>query len=81
MGTGHAKYLIEGEVNNAVLTAVSDVRESRLSELKAAWGDTITYFNNNEVMITQPRPSRPSDIIYMFLSRSLQEFIQNRCVR
>lgn len=50
MGTGHAQYLIEGQVTGAELTAVSDVRPERLKQAKEQWGDRILTFETPEAM-------------------------------
>ena len=46
MGSGHAKYLIEGQVSGAVLTAISDVSPERLAAAKAQWGEGIRGFES-----------------------------------
>ncbi|MBO9600349.1 MAG: Gfo/Idh/MocA family oxidoreductase [Cohnella sp.] len=50
MGTGHAKYLIEGQVNGGVLAAACDVSSERLSQAKAEWGDRVKLFDSPESM-------------------------------
>ncbi len=50
MGTGHASYLIEGQVIGGVLAAACDVRPERLSEAKAEWGDRVKLFDSPEAM-------------------------------
>ncbi|MFC5405782.1 Gfo/Idh/MocA family protein [Cohnella soli] len=50
MGTGHANYLIEGQVKGAVLSAVSDVRPERLADATAEWGDGVRTFLDAEEM-------------------------------
>ncbi len=50
MGKGHAQYLIEGQVNGAVLAAVSDVRPESLELAKQTWGDQLlTYASASEM--------------------------------
>ncbi|RKP57269.1 gfo/Idh/MocA family oxidoreductase [Cohnella endophytica] len=50
MGTGHAKYLIEGQVKGAELAAVSDVRPERLQQAREEWGDRVKTFASAEEM-------------------------------
>ncbi|XID94033.1 Gfo/Idh/MocA family protein [Paenibacillaceae bacterium WGS1546] len=75
MGLGHAKYLIEGQVDGAILTAVSDVRPERL-ELAKSWGkDVRTYasavemFRSGEidgVLLCTPHYDHPRQAIEAF---------------
>ncbi|MFC4301878.1 Gfo/Idh/MocA family protein [Cohnella boryungensis] len=44
MGTGHAQYLIEGQVEGAILTAVSDIGEERLALARQRWGDGVRVY-------------------------------------
>lgn len=50
MGTGHAQYLIEGQVTGAELAAVSDIRPERLRLVKEQWGDSVRTFETPEAM-------------------------------
>jgi predicted dehydrogenase len=50
MGTGHARYLIEGQVKGAKLTAVSDIRAERLELASKEWGDRIQTFESPEAL-------------------------------
>jgi predicted dehydrogenase len=52
MGTGHAKYLIEGQVNGAVLAAVSDISPDRLKLAREQWGDAVRTFDTPEAMFS-----------------------------
>lgn len=48
MGTGHAQGLIAGEVPNAELTAVCDIRTDRLEWAKQSFGDKVKRFDNTD---------------------------------
>ncbi|SFE84901.1 Predicted dehydrogenase [Paenibacillus algorifonticola] len=48
MGTGHARYLIEGRVEGAVLAAVSDVRSERLELAAQEWGTELKLYSTAE---------------------------------
>lgn len=51
MGSGHANYLIKGEVKNAVLTAVCDIRPERLEWAQKELGDKVARFSDyNELL-------------------------------
>lgn len=50
MGSIHAKYLIEGAVKGAELTAVSDVRPERLEQVGQEWGEAIKLYTSPEEM-------------------------------
>ncbi|TFE28583.1 Gfo/Idh/MocA family protein [Cohnella luojiensis] len=50
MGTGHANYLIEGQVKGAELAAVSDIRPERLKLAQEQWGDNVRTFESPEAM-------------------------------
>ncbi len=50
MGWGHAKYLTEGKVKGAVLTAISDLFESKRKQTKETFGDGIATFETAEAM-------------------------------
>ncbi|WP_256757043.1 Gfo/Idh/MocA family protein [Cohnella sp. WQ 127256] len=50
MGTGHAQYLIEGQVKGAKLVAVSDFRLERLKQVNEQWGDCVQTFETPEAM-------------------------------
>ncbi|TVY04380.1 Gfo/Idh/MocA family protein [Cohnella terricola] len=76
MGSGHARYLIEGQVKGAVLTAVSDVSEERLNWAKEKWGDQLhTYLTPGEmfrsgevdgVLLCTPHYDHPRQAIEAF---------------
>jgi len=46
MGMGHARYLIEGQVKGAKLTAISDVSADRLAEVKAQLGEGVSAYTD-----------------------------------
>ncbi|WP_373232274.1 Gfo/Idh/MocA family protein [Cohnella sp.] len=48
MGSGHARYLIEGQVKGAVLTAVSDISQERLKQAREQWGESVQTFSTPE---------------------------------
>lgn len=50
MGTGHAQYLIEGQVAGGVLAAACDVRPERLAQLRDEWGDRVKLYESPEAM-------------------------------
>lgn len=50
MGTGHANYLIGGQVKGAELAAVSDVRQERLRQATEEWGAGVRTFESAEEM-------------------------------
>lgn len=50
MGTGHAGYLIKGEVPKAELTAVCDINPKRLEWAKENLGETVKGFDNAEAL-------------------------------
>ncbi|MCD9021443.1 Gfo/Idh/MocA family protein [Cohnella silvisoli] len=50
MGSGHAQYLIEGQVKGAELTAVSDINPKRLKLAKEQWGDRVLTFESPEAL-------------------------------
>lgn len=50
MGTGHAQYLIEGQVEGGVLAAACDVRPERIAGLRAEWGDKVKLYDSPEAM-------------------------------
>ncbi|MBQ8508586.1 MAG: Gfo/Idh/MocA family oxidoreductase [Clostridia bacterium] len=47
MGSGHAKYLVPGEVKGAELTAICDIKPAKLERAKELYGDKIAYFDNH----------------------------------
>lgn len=51
MGTGHAKYLIENEVPNAVLAAVCDQRPERLAWAAEHLGNSVARFADYRTML------------------------------
>jgi predicted dehydrogenase len=46
MGSGHARYLIEGQVKGGILAAVSDLSPDRLRQVKEQWGDQVQIFES-----------------------------------
>lgn len=52
MGTIHARYLIKGEVPNAELVAMADVRPERLKELSDEFGGRVQCFESIEALYT-----------------------------
>lgn len=51
MGSGHCQKLFDGEVRNAELVAVCDVKEDRLKWAKETFGDDVTTFPNMETLL------------------------------
>ena len=51
MGAAHVKSIVEGNVPEAVVTAVADVNEERLCAIKATYKDAFAYFNNAEDLL------------------------------
>ncbi|MDF2650739.1 MAG: oxidoreductase [Paenibacillus sp.] len=51
MGTSHAKYLANGEVDGAVLAAVCDVSTERLEWASQQWGERVSTFGSVEEML------------------------------
>ena len=51
MGSGHANYLIQGEVKNAVLTAVCDIRPERLEWAQKELGDKVARFSDHNELL------------------------------
>ena len=45
MGSGHATYLHAGEIDGACLTAVCDLKQSRLDWAKEKLGDDVARFS------------------------------------
>jgi predicted dehydrogenase len=76
MGSGHAKYLIEGQVKGAVLTAVSDIRPERLAQVKEQWGSSVQTFESPKelfhsglvdgVLLCTPHYDHPQQAIAAF---------------
>jgi len=76
MGTGHAKYLMKGEVPNAELTAVCDINPDRLKYAKNTYGEKLALFDNADslfssgavdgVIIATPHYSHPPIAIKAF---------------
>ncbi len=52
MGTGHSRYLIEGRVPGAELTAVCDINPERLKWSKENLGDKVQTFDNADALIS-----------------------------
>jgi predicted dehydrogenase len=48
MGTGHASYISEGKISNAVLSAVCDTDASKLEQARKNFGDQVKYFDSPE---------------------------------
>ncbi len=51
MGSSHCQKLFDGEVRNAELVAVCDVKEDRLKWAKETFGDDVTTFPNMETLL------------------------------
>ncbi len=76
MGSRHAEYLFGGEVANAVLTAVCDIRQNRLDWAKEKFGDRVARFEKAEelmdsglvdaVLVAVPHYLHPDYAIYAF---------------
>ena len=50
MGSSHAKNLLDGKIENGVLSAVCDINPKKFRYLKERVGDSIKYFENSEDM-------------------------------
>lgn len=76
MGSGHARYLIEGQVKGAVLAAVSDISKDRLKQVKEQWGDSVQTFETpgelfrsgavDGVILCTPHYDHPAQAIEAF---------------
>ena len=76
MGTGHAKYLINGKVKGAKLTAVCDINPERLKFFKDNFSADVLTFDNSDdmfasgaidgVMIATPHYDHPTLAIKAF---------------
>ncbi|KIL38233.1 oxidoreductase [Gordoniibacillus kamchatkensis] len=76
MGTGHAKYLVRGDIKGGVLTAVCDERQERLEWARQELGENVrTYADIDEflrsgdfdgVLIATPHYSHPELAIKAF---------------
>lgn len=76
MGTGHAKYLVKGEVKGAVLTAICEPRADRLEWAKENLGEGVALFDNLDdflasgiidgVLIATPHYDHPGTAIRAF---------------
>lgn len=51
MGSGHARYLVQGEVEGAVLAAVADSREERLNWAAQELGSEVALFKDYHEML------------------------------
>jgi len=51
MGTGHAGYLLRGDIENAEITALCDNNPDKLNKAKEDMGDGINYFDDYKKMI------------------------------
>jgi len=52
MGSSHAKFFLEGDVENAVLTAVCDLKQNRLDSIRALeGGENVTLFTDHKKML------------------------------
>jgi len=51
MGTGHADYLIKGEVDNAEFAALCDNNPDKIAKAKEKFGDKIAYFDDYKKML------------------------------
>ncbi|HOJ09919.1 MAG TPA: Gfo/Idh/MocA family oxidoreductase [Clostridiales bacterium] len=52
MGTGHARYIFNGQIPQGVLTAVCDTDTSRLEFAKREFGDNVQRFDNPDLFFT-----------------------------
>ncbi|MBI3947359.1 MAG: Gfo/Idh/MocA family oxidoreductase [Armatimonadetes bacterium] len=50
MGTGHARYLMAGEVSGAELVAVCDVEPARLNAVRETYGDQLKTFASADAL-------------------------------
>lgn len=76
MGSHHARYLFNGDVPNAELTAVCDTDPARLEWAKKTFGDTVARFDNggdlfaaklvDAVMIATPHYFHPTYAVQAF---------------
>ncbi len=76
MGSVHAKFLFEGAIKNAKLTALCDLEEKKLKWAKSVFGDDVKYFDNytemlqsgviDAVMIAVPHYDHPAFTIEAF---------------
>lgn len=74
MGTNHANSILEGKVPHLILTAVADIRESRLSWAKENFPKEISVFSSGEelidsgicdaVLVATPHYFHPDYVIY-----------------
>lgn len=46
MGSTHVHNFLSGNIKNAVITAVCDIKENRLQWAKSVLGESVAYFNN-----------------------------------
>ena len=44
-GTGHAKNLMDGKIENGVLTAVCDTNPKKLEICREKYGEKVKYYN------------------------------------
>ena len=51
MGSSHATYLDAGEIDGACLTAVCDIKQSRLDWAKEKFGEKVALFENYKDML------------------------------
>ncbi|WNR46554.1 Gfo/Idh/MocA family protein [Paenibacillus roseipurpureus] len=76
MGTAHAKYLVNNEVKGAVLTAICEPREDRLTWAKENLGEGVQLFDNLDdffasgtvdgVLIATPHYDHPGTAVRAF---------------
>lgn len=74
MGTNHAKCVLEGNVPDMVLTAVADIKESRLQWAKENFPESVAIFDDGKelidsgkcdaVLIATPHYLHPDFVIY-----------------
>ena len=51
MGSGHAQYLYAGDIKDACLAAVCDLKQSRLDWAKEKFGDDVARFTDYKEML------------------------------
>ena len=96
MGKGHAKYLIDGKVPQAELTAVCDSDPARLEFVANEYGDNVKRYEQIDdflenapidgVIIATPHYSHPEIAIKAFRNNlhvliETRGLYKNRCVR
>jgi len=51
MGSAHLNTFVEDQIPGAVLTALCDIKESRIAELKETYGDKYAYFTDYKELL------------------------------